>query len=522
MRALQPWVPPLDGPTGNDKARAEANTEAFNRQLTVLENATIDEVARACASNDYTHVHVLAHGAQNPRAPGRQFGIRLAGAGKNGSGKTEAHVVSGEQFATAIRRDGGLGGPTIVTVAACDGGNVAEVLHTGATFLHDLHRSGIPFVVGSQFPLSIEGSVDLCEKLYEGFLYGQDPRPLLADLRLRLHSRYAERNHDWASLVVYAALPPDLDRQLEALRYRQGRRALNVAINHFDEVTRPRSQGPSGGSATQPAPQPGQPAPPSDQASASASSPISNEMAQQLIDRIERAAGLVSMEGRFRIDGLALVAASEKRVAQALFTIGNFEKSLDYLEKAAAHYDRSFDEGVRYDDSEAVMAPLHWSLTQQLSLWLALRRAAKPETLATTARFIAEQDMDVGRPQAETWALTTRLELDVIDAWLAATEGETQPPSVDAAIRRLHERTARLLRSPDNADPVHSTRRQLARYTQWWWTATFRDFHQLHERAPKPVRQLHVPAALQTAVEEVIARMDDYIRRNPGSVARRR
>jgi len=538
MRALQPWVPPLDGPKAGASERARANADAFNRQLTVLENATIDEVAQACAHNDYTHVHILAHGAPNPRVTGKQFGMRLAGAKK-----AEPHVVSGEQFATAIRRDGGRGGPTIVTVAACDGGHVNEVLHTGATFLHDLHRSGVPFVVGSQFPLSMEGSVDLCQKLYEGLLRGDDPRQLLADLRLRLHSRFAERNHDWASLVVYAAFPPDLNRQLEELRYRQGRRALNVAISHFDEVMQ-QWPATSDGGPVPPAPAPSDqlpqageapatPPPPREQTTPNnpPSSPgqtVETEI-NKLIERIKSAAALVPDEGRFRIDGLALVAVAEKRVAEALFKIGRPDKldkldlSLDYLEKAAAHYDRSFDEGVRYDDAEAVMAPLHWSLTQQLSLWLALGRASKPGKLATTARFIADQDMDVGRPQAETWALTTLLELDVIDAWLAAKdETDNQPKEVTEPLAALAERTARLLRSPDNADAVYSTRRQLARYTRWWWTDDFRKSPELAKRAPKPTHELFVPPVLRTAVETAIAQMEDYIRRNPGSVARRR
>lgn len=203
---------------------------------------------------------------------------------------------------------------------------------------------------------------------------------------------------------------------------------------------------------------------------------------------------------------------------------GNLETSLDYLEKAAAHYDRSFDEGVRYDDSEAVMAPLHWSLTQQLSLWLALRRAPNPETLVTTARFIAQQDMDVGRLQAETWALTTLLELDIIDAWLAATKDEGRAKAEGG--RRRHPPAARAHRAPValarqrrphpfDPPPVGALHAMVV-------DRKIPTFPQLNERAPKPVRELHVPLALQTAVEESIARMDDYIRRNPGSVARKR
>jgi hypothetical protein len=85
--------------------------------------------------------------------------------------------------------------------------------------------------VASQFPLSVEGSVPFVERFYAGQLGGEHPLVSLYDVRRLLHSRMSGEVHDWASLVVYEAFPPDLPEQLEKLRYWQTRSAQNSALN---------------------------------------------------------------------------------------------------------------------------------------------------------------------------------------------------------------------------------------------------------------------------------------------------
>src|SRR5262249_41278989 len=75
-------------------------------------------------------------------------------------------------------------------------------------------------------PLSTEGSVLLASTLYRELLLGEHPIKTLHRLRTELHSRYGAGTHDWASLVVYEALPPDLENQLETYRYGQTRDAV--------------------------------------------------------------------------------------------------------------------------------------------------------------------------------------------------------------------------------------------------------------------------------------------------------
>ena len=75
-------------------------------------------------------------------------------------------------------------------------------------------------VVAGQFPLSFGGSVRLVEVLYDGLLWGYDPRRLIFDLRRRLYSQFPSK-HDWASLTTYLSLPSDFDEQISATKINQ-------------------------------------------------------------------------------------------------------------------------------------------------------------------------------------------------------------------------------------------------------------------------------------------------------------
>src|ERR1044072_9754380 len=126
--------------------------------------------------------------------------------------------ISGPRLATALRAthrldSQGLSMPAVVTLASCDSGKQGSVAGAGASIAHALHESGIPMVVAGQFPLSFDGSVRLVECLYERLLWGDDPRPILYDLRRRLYAQF-QWNHDWASVTAYVSLPSDFDKQL--------------------------------------------------------------------------------------------------------------------------------------------------------------------------------------------------------------------------------------------------------------------------------------------------------------------
>lgn len=152
LKAIMPFLPP-----GKDipSASLEGRRKEFGDWLTILEDASFDEVATECANIPYTHIHILAHGSVNPVEGDDTYGLVLR--------KTDGgdEVVSGERLARAFTRivADKIHRPTVVTLATCDSGNVGSVLETGASLAHALHLAGIPLVVASQFPLSKLGSV---------------------------------------------------------------------------------------------------------------------------------------------------------------------------------------------------------------------------------------------------------------------------------------------------------------------------------------------------------------------------
>ena len=93
-RAFAPWLP------------AGARLESDRPQGTViLENATVREVEKTCgdaraAGEPFTHVHVLAHGAEEDEAGRTAFGLYLRDGEEDGG----YEVVSGERFGAMSSR----------------------------------------------------------------------------------------------------------------------------------------------------------------------------------------------------------------------------------------------------------------------------------------------------------------------------------------------------------------------------------------------------------------------------------
>src|SRR4030095_16412755 len=201
--------------------------------------------------------------------------------------------VSGERFCTALTTivDGGIHRPTVVTIASCDSGNVGSVVRPGASFAHALHQGGIPLVVASQFPLSIEGSVPLVATVYRGLLWGEHPLVLLQEIRAELHARYTSRWHDWASLVVYEALPQALGEQLDRVRYFQSRRALDAALERIDRAVR------------------------------EVDASLPRDSFGELDKALARAVDPLPLAGPYGIECAGLRASSRKRLAQAAFAL---------------------------------------------------------------------------------------------------------------------------------------------------------------------------------------------------------
>jgi hypothetical protein len=225
-RTLRKWIGPKVCEPGRPGAvETVARDHAGAPLLDVLQDATVDGLAKACLEGDYTHVHVLAHGA----AEGERFGVALL---RSGGG---VDVVDGERLARAIRARMSHPGPAVVTLAVCDSGAKLDVLYPAVSVAHALHVEGVPFVVGSQLPLSQRGSVRLVYKLYETFAAGWDPLWSMHAVRRELY-RHRHESHDWASVVAYARFPAGMQTQLAAVRLARIGEQFWAASQWADEV----------------------------------------------------------------------------------------------------------------------------------------------------------------------------------------------------------------------------------------------------------------------------------------------
>ncbi|MBW0000901.1 MAG: CHAT domain-containing protein [Verrucomicrobia bacterium] len=444
LEAIQPFrYPRRDDPVRSK----DPDREQYGDLLTILINPTLTQVVGECDDHKYTHVHVLAHGDLSETSRD-SFGLVLRA--DDGS----ADVVSGEQFACALTSvgDNRIHRPTVVTVASCDSANVGTVAVPGASFAHALHQSGIPLVVASQFPLSKDGSIPFAETLYKGLLWGRNPLVLLQQLRSKLHALFTSTWHDWASLVVYEALPQTWSEQLDALRYRQTRRAMNAALERIDIAVR---------KAAQEAP----------------STTSFEECDRDINNVVER----LPLNGQYGVECLGLRASSLKRLAQAAFTLSEQTPSNDrrywrdeyeLLEEALHYYDQGV-RGMLVNEARAVqrIATVHWVLVQFISLSVVLGKD-NDEARWSAATFCADLYREHATKEERAWAQGSLAEL-----WLLrlGKPGLSQTQK-EECYKEAMEHARRLVAFYPWGDefPVQSTRRQFDRYVNWWGTERFK------------------------------------------------
>ena len=425
---LNEIIKPWEGRNGSNKIK-----------LTVIENASIEKVTRACREADYTHIHVLAHGDTLPSNPDK-YGICL-----------DDTVIPGEQFATAIAslKYNGVHRPTVVTVASCDSGQVGSVITRGASFAHELHQSGIPLVVASQFPLSKEGSIVLTRTLYRELLLGENPLITLHRVRTELHSVYSASSHDWASLVVYEALPLNMDVQLHKFQYDQATNEVEAALARMDEALN--------------------------------TSTLDASVRRELVTAVEQARDRLPKDGPYTTECLGLRASIAKRLAYANFRAALATHASDrelffyschqFLQQAAKDYtaacERLVDTG-----NQAQFATSHWVVVQKLSVETVLGKA-----LSAEYRKKGEQSAELNLQHADSveraWAHASLAELSL----LALADPELGDSDCELLLNKVMKHVRQILDiSHLTGDfPVASTWRQFKRYVEWWGNKSFEE-----------------------------------------------
>jgi hypothetical protein len=407
IEALQPFLYPVrDDPV----VSADGRREQFGNILTIIKNARFNDVATECAANRYTHIHILAHGDKDPEAEDTSYALVLHTA------ENEPDVISGERFASAFTCLVGdaIQRPAVVSLASCDSGNDGSVIIPGGSIAHVLHQAGIPLVVASQFPLSKEGSTLVVREFYRGLLWGESPWILLHRIRTSLHGRLTAHSHDWASLVVYEALPANLDEQLEVARYSQGKLAIDAALERIDRAVL--------------------------DSGAALDAMLFKQLTQAVVD----AGRKLPMGDRFAMECLGLLGSSQKRLALAEFNIAlaaaapdaraqHVLESCARLDQALHHYEQAAA-GFLINQGQAVqrMSSLHWVLVQQLCLAAVLGKPVREGTWET-ARLSAESYLDLQEVEERAWAHGSLAEL-----WLLRlTDPMLRPNLADRSRFRL-------------------------------------------------------------------------------------
>ena len=439
LDALAPFrMPGRDEP----KLSGDGRREQFGKLLTILKDARFEDVVAECAAHHYTHVHILAHGDEDRSSVHTTYGLVLDGT-----------LISAERLASAFSSicDHAIRRPAVVTLATCESGNPGSVLVPGGSIAHVLHQAGIALVLASQVPLSKDGSVLVVREFYRGLLWAENPWVLLHRIRSTLHGLLGAASHDWASLVVYEALPADLVDQLEEARYQQAKAANNVSFERIDRAVE-------------------------------AAGAYGDHRAA-----LEESLTRLPAQGRFAMESLGLRASSLKRLAQAEFRIAlqpgcespvqHALESAKHLHQALHHYELSVT-GFMVDTGKPVqrVASLHWVLVQQLCLSAVLGKGA-PEGTRETARMSALAYLEHPDPAEQAWAHGSLAEM----ALLALDNVQASSPR-DAEFKRLRDEAhrhvrelIRLARRLDQPFIIESTLRQFRRYVDWWSTSLLKN-----------------------------------------------
>jgi len=463
---IEPWV--------YYHADDEQRERRVGEHLTVLTDASVDSIQQACASGEYTHVHILAHGVPYQQGDDRRYGLALHAR----RDVAQKDIVDGARLAAALRphadrENNSLTCPTVVTIASCEGAQGGTVVGAGASIAHALHEAGVPLVVASQFPLSFAASVVMVQVLYTGLLNGSDPRRLLNDLRLQLKSR-VPATHDWASIVAYVSLPEDFNSQLSHLRIDQAKRSIEAALDHADTLSRRMSKryttgtGIGSGTGTGTGTGSGSPIP----QQVTVTLQALKEPQERLKKAQQRLEELLNGSYLEQTSIYGLLASTQKRLAEILWRAVSQSVAGVTLEQRSEHQQQALT-ALRasrdfYKQAFDANCAQSWGLVQNLALIAVLQGADKIEPDDwQLAKLLANRDLSSESRERRTWARSDLIELYLL-AMLRA-DGGVALVGKDAVDQKIREHLAQFLQVVDlRSFEIHSTRRQLLRYLEFF------------------------------------------------------
>ncbi len=217
-RALLAWAEPSHDPVPHaEHVDALATTamrwlEPFDAARDVLASASLDRLVAELRRDDAPPVkllHVLCHGA----IEAREFYLTLArddaDDGADDGADDEVARIGLVDFASRLQPFADT--LELVLLSVCGGANPGAYDNQLRSLACELHKRGVPAVIGSRFPLSKRGSVALSRALYAALQAGLDDLDdALEAAREALLT--SDRPREWATLQLFFAPGEDDDR----------------------------------------------------------------------------------------------------------------------------------------------------------------------------------------------------------------------------------------------------------------------------------------------------------------------
>ena len=405
-----------------------ANREVF----TLLPEANFYEFVSTLQSNDtleghFTHIHILAHGSlilDEEEPENFEYGIAF--------GKTPTEVITAESikslFASLNHK------PFLVNFMICDGANFLNPIKVDKNPVQVTHRAGVPIVLGSQFPLSMDGSTRITKGLYTPLFEGKDVRKILLDIRCDL---YKTRNlyHDWISFTSYIRLPEGykdfllkISLQLQMGRLKLIKSQTDSYINKNVILTEDFER--------------------------------SRYDLQQSIKRLESIFTDVIENKAFEddvLENLGLLGSAYKRLAELHFLNENLRSidieqsrmdQKDALANALEYYRQASDRNLSH----------HWSTVQYLSLDVILNN--KVPDLSYWYSAMTAVNNAIRKNPNDGWAYGSQIELFLLSAIYQGITDAAVIDKVHQLIRTSQEIGDKFL--------ITSTWSQVNRYKAWW------------------------------------------------------
>ncbi|WP_421794675.1 CHAT domain-containing protein [Haliscomenobacter sp.] len=416
-----------------------------DEDFVTLENASIAEIKNKLKKailkekKPFTHVHILAHGKKIPHPlieTDFEYGIDLKS--RNGKPTSVAQVKS--IFENLAQK------PFIVSYMVCDSGNFQNSNHVEKNLVQVTHEVGVPFVIGSQIPLSFAGAKIITEELYNKLFAGKDIRNILHDIRCKLYDNREETFTDWFGLVSYIRLPEGYEDYLgDSILKRElifleklgkeidGLLGQKTTVTYKDLALKRKSL---------------------------------LECKQRLEKNYKTNENNPKIVKGFLEENFGLVASAYKRLAE----LDNFENTYfngknsinENLHNAKGWYQKAANFNLSH----------HWSTVQYLSLTTILDGYPK-DSYYWYAAFQAVLN-DEQNNNNKIWALGSKAELYLLAPHIQPTKKVEEISKCFSELRAL---------SIENDFPIDSTWRQFNRYINWWTVEN--GYHALPNPVPK-------------------------------------